>query len=603
MTTTAEPLSNAAQLLQAENLSVTYGDTSVVNGLDMRVGRGEFVALTGPPGCGKSTAALALLGLTRSPGRISSGRVLLGNRDLLAMDHQEASGLRGSDIALVSQGPRGALHPLLRIGDQLTRVLRAGGDLDARAARAEALSWLDRVGIQDPAARIDAYAHELSTGMAQRVVFAMALCRKPSLLVADEPTSGLDVTIQAQVLDDLAATVRSLGTSVLFITQDLSLVARYCQRVLLMDTGRIVDEQTAQAFLSAPRHPYSRSVVALARATPATEAAAPEPDVLLDIHAARKIFPGSRGGASVVAVDDVDLSLRRGETLGLVGESGSGKTTLARCLLQLETLDGGRVELQGTALGEAGAESRAQRAAIQGVFQDPLDSMNPRWSAARIVAEPLARLTSLDRRARRARALEMLQRVGLDETAARALPAALSAGEQQRVAVARAMATDPALIVLDEPTSVLDPQARAELLQLLQQLQEQFRVSYLFISHDLASIRHSCHRVAVLYQGQIVELGSAGQIFETPAHPYTRALIDAETGSVDASQVRLSGDISGTAREGCRLSPRCPFATQPCRESVQALSRLRDGRHLRCSRAVQGELPARSTAAGQRPGG
>lgn len=582
-------------LLQAEGIQLQYGEQTILENFSLEIRRGEFVGLTGPPGCGKSTAALALLGLVRRPGHISAGRVVIGGQDILALDHEAASQLRGREIALVTQGPRGALHPLLSIGEQIVNVLRADGNLDRAAARREAIAWLERVGIQDAAARMNAYVHELSTGMAQRVVFAMALCREPALLVADEPTSGLDVTIQAQVLDDLAATAQRLGTSVLLITQDVGLVAQYCTRVVVMDEGRIVEKQSTEDFFSTPQHPYSRSAVALAAAQPGADNAAPAAELLLEVEAARKVFSGRDDSAQVVAVDDVSLQLHRGETLGLVGESGSGKTTLARCLLQLETLDAGRVRFNGTPLAPAdgSAQYRSQRAAMQVVFQDPLDSMNPRWSAEHIIAEPLTQLTTLPRSERRARVSELLLRVGLPEAVASMLPATLSAGEQQRVAVARAMATEPAFIILDEPTSALDPQARADLLALLRRLQEQFGVSYLFISHDLASIRHACHRVVVLYLGQIVEEGSAKQIFQNPAHPYTRALIDASVtdAAQNAARVRLRGDIASGARRGCYLSARCPFATAQCRQEQQELLRLEDGRQLRCMRAQRGELP------------
>ncbi|MFT7288605.1 MAG: peptide/nickel transport system ATP-binding protein [Halieaceae bacterium] len=583
-------------LLRVQGVYLNYAEHPVLEDFSLEVSHGEFVGLTGPPGCGKSTAALAMLGLVRHPGTISAGRVLLGKRDLLIMDHAAASTLRGREIALVTQGPRGALHPLISVGEQMVNVLRAGGDMDRRSARKEAVAWLQRVGIQDPAARMNAYVHELSTGMAQRVVFAMALCRKPALLVADEPTSGLDVTIQAQVLDDLAATARRLGTSVLLITQDISLIAQYCQRVVVMDTGRIVEEQSVENFFSAPQHAYSRSVVALAAAEPGAGGEKPGADLLLEVDNARKVFGGKSDSSRVIAVDDVTLHVHRGETLGLVGESGSGKTTLARCLLQLETLDAGTVKLGGKALvpTHSSAQYRTQRAAMQVVFQDPLDSMNPRWPVEKIIAEPLTQLTDLSRGDRRARVGELLRRVGLPEAVAGARPAALSAGEQQRVAVARAMATEPAFIVLDEPTSALDPQARADLLVLLRRLQEAFGVSYLFISHDLASIRHGCHRVAVLYLGQIVEEGSARQIFEAPAHPYTRALIDASvTGSAQSSErVRLSGEIANALRDGCYLSARCPFSTPQCRQEKQELISLEDGRRIRCMRALRGELHA-----------
>lgn len=584
-------------LLAAHTLNLVYGDLTALWDFSLTLYRGEFVALTGPPACGKSSAALALLGMARSPGHFLSGQVLLAGSDMLALDHVEASALRGSEIALVTQAPRAALHPLLTVGEQLVNVLRTGTGLSKRDAREQAQRWLQRMGIQDPQARMNAYVHQLSTGMAQRVIFAMAMCREPALLVADEPTSGLDVTIQAQVLDDLAATARELGTTVLLVTQDLSLIAQYCRRVAVMVEGRIVEDRTVEDFFESPEHAYSRSVVSLTAGAPGAESAQPSDDVLLDIRGVQKTFGGDRKNPEVVALENISLQLHRGETLGLVGESGSGKTTLARCLLQLESLDAGEIRFaeQPLASPDQRNDYRNQRAAIQAVFQDPMDSMDPRWTVQEVIEEPLKRLTALDSPARQERVMGLLQRVGLPAAATIAKAVSLSAGEQQRVAVARAMATEPQFIVLDEPTSALGPQATSDLLSLLSQLQDQFGITYLFISHDLASIRNSCHRVAVLYLGQIVEEGSAKQIFEHPRHPYTRALIDADvttsTHKNGGARTRLSGEISNAKAGGCYLAARCPFATSQCRSEAQPLVNLDDGRRLRCARALRNELP------------
>lgn len=596
-------------LLSAAGICVDYEGKRAVDGFSLDIQRGGFVGVMGQPGCGKSTAALALLGLARPPGRITAGQVLWQGRNLLEMDEGRLAGIRGSQIGLVTQSPRSALHPMLTVGAQLAKVYRAHTSASRREAREHALEMLRLVGIQEPARRLDAYVHELSTGMAQRVVIAMALCNQPALLVADEPTSGLDVTIQAQVLDRLWEAAGQLGSAVLLVTQDLGIVANYCDRVVVMHRGAVVEEQTVQGFFQAPRHQYSRRVVGLQAPAPTSSPqpeltrnrAAPEvDDVLVRVHGLRKVFRVPGRTEPMAAVDDIDLAIARGECVGLVGESGSGKTTAGRCLLRLEDPDAGEILFAGRALHRMRpVELRAERARMQIVFQDPLDSMNPRWTVEQVIREPLDLATELSTSEKRDRVLELSRATGLPVDALTRRPRELSAGLQQRVAVARAMVTRPDFVVLDEPTSALTPETTAELVDLLGDLRGRYGVAYLLISHDLTTIRDACDRVVVLYLGQVVEEGRTEQIFGAPRHPYTRALIGAhlsaspERRRVDQTdRTGLLGEIVPVPESlvGCRLSPRCPHAVSRCRTEPQSLEAQADGQRVRCWRALEGDI-------------
>ena len=564
---------------------------------------GEFVGVLGEPGCGKSTAAMALMGLVREPGRIEAGSVRFMGQDLLAVPEPDRAAIRGRDIGLIVQNPRTALHPLMTVGQQISTVFAAHNRTTRRDAAAHAIEMLRMVGINDPARRARAYPHELSTGMTQRVLIAMALSSKPRLLIADEPTSGLDVTIQTQFLDRMWEAARQTGSAVLLVTQNLGIVANYCDRVLIMHEGAIVEQAPVRQFFQAPVHAYSKRVMALqtvgaARAARSRDIAADAPP-LVETRALTKHF-AIRGSRKVVhAVDQVSLSIRPGECVGLVGESGSGKTTTGRCLLRLLPATAGEVLFHGQpVLPMTDAAFRPLRARMQIVFQDPFDSMNPRWTVQDVVGELLALHTELDAAGRAARVDELLALVGLDPALRGVRPAQLSAGRQQRVAIARAIAASPDFVVLDEPTSALTPETTAEIIALLMELSQRLGIAYLFISHDLTTVRYICHRVAVMYLGQVVELGTKEQVFDAPAHPYSQALLgahlfpDLAARRVDhPRRAGLEGEIPSPIDlpEGCYLYGRCPLQTERCRSEKQALSTLPDGRSVRCWRAAAGE--------------
>ncbi len=602
-------------LLSATDLVVEFprrdrAPLRAVDGFALSVRRGEFVCVLGATGCGKSTAALALAGLVRAPGKILSGRVDFDGQDLLSLPEDRRNAVRGRDIGLIVQNPRTSLHPLLTIGTQISNVIRAHNKIGARGAWDRAVEMLRMVGINDPERRARAYAHELSTGMTQRVMIAMALSSKPKLLIADEPTSGLDVTIQTQFLDKMWEAAQATGSAVLLVTQNLGITANYADRVLVMQDGAIIEDAPVRQFFDQPQTEYSRRVLALrereAGSTAASASLAAHAP-LIDVRNLSKQFAIRGSTAKVHAADTVSFSIRPGECLGLVGESGSGKTTTGRCLLHLEHPSSGDVLFHGTSLaGLSDKQFRPFRAKLQMVFQDPLDSINPRWTVAQVIGELLDLHTGLAGPARQARISELLVLVGLDPRVQAVLPRNLSAGRQQRVAIARAIASNPEFIVLDEPTSALTADTTAEIIRLLMDLSARLGLSYLFISHDLTTVRTICHNVAVMYLGQVVEIGTKEQVFQTPRHPYSQALLaahlfpDLEHRRIDrVGGPALSGEIPSPIDlpKGCYLVGRCPAQVPRCADQRQQLAELPDGRSVRCWRVSEGDIATMDTAA------
>lgn len=461
-----------------------------------------------------------------------------------------------------------------------------------------AVELLRSVGIPDPVSRLSAYPHELSGGMCQRVILAFAIAHAPRLLLVDEPTNGLDVTISAQILDLLRDTVRTLHSGLVVVSRDLEVVAHYCERVLVLQNGRVVEQAPVPVFFSAPHEAYSRHLLRaaaasrdpdLSEAVPAaiiSEAAAGEAPVLR-IDGLVKRFP-VKGGKLLTAVNDVSFSIRRGEALALVGESGSGKTTVGRCILRVIEPTSGTIRFKGRDVTHLSpAEFRKLRSRVQIVFQDPFDSMDPRQRIGSAIFEPVRLTRQSDAREGRARVQELLALVGLDRETMTRYPHQLSAGQLQRVGIARAIATEPDVVIFDEPTSALDVSVRAEILNLLRDLQRRLDVAYLFISHDLTAVRRLCHRTAVLYLGKLVEIGETELLFDAPLHPYSRALLSSVL-YPDPTQVRtpfaLSGEIPSPIDQppGCTLHTRCPLATRPCARIVPELEEKRPGRALAC---------------------
>ena len=608
-----EEADSGAPILEAQGLTVRFqgedgAETLAVADFSLTIRPGEFVGIMGEPGCGKSTAAIALMGLVRPPGRIAAGSVHFLGRDLLSLADQEIAAIRGRDIGLIVQNPRTSLHPMLTVGNQISRVYRAHNKVSKKQAWQHAIDMLRMVGMNDPERRVKAHAHELSSGMTQRVLIAMAMSSRPKLLIADEPTSGLDVTIQAQVLDQMWETANQTGSAVLLVTQGLGIIANYCDRVLIMEQGRIIEEAPVHRFFQAPEQDYSRRILATQRQEGGDTSSEAHHDELTDaetiirVSALYKQFPIRGSDHKVHAVDDVSFDIRRGEALGLVGESGSGKTTVGRCLVRLEEPTAGEILFHDAALGSIRrAAFVPYRKAIQIVFQDPFDSMNPRWTVEKVLTEPLDLHTDLRAQEKRARVVELLEMTGLDAALRSDQPRQLSAGQQQRVVIARAIATNPEFIVLDEPTSALSPETRVEIIQLLMQLSRKLGFAYLFISHDLTTVKVICHRVIVMYLGQIVEVGDKDAVFSEPRHPYSKALLashlfpDISDRRVDRTErVTLEGEIPSPVSlpKGCYLYGRCPSQKDACAEMVQQLRAMPDGREIRCWRVTEDDFSA-----------
>jgi len=527
----------SAPLLSIDKLRVRFGDTLAVDGVSLDIRAGERVALVGESGSGKSVTALSILRLVQDAQ--VSGAIRFAGEDLLAKSEHAMRGLRGSDIAMIFQEPMTALNPLYTVGDQIGETIQLHDGASPREARARAIALLARTGITEPERRVNSYPHQLSGGQRQRVMIAMALACRPRLLLADEPTTALDVTIRAQIVELLLELQRDeaekRGMAVLLITHDLNLVRRFAERVAVMEEGVLVESGTVQAIFEAPQHPYTQRLLQ-SRPERRVLPVLPIAPVLLDANDVRVEYPTRLRGLAgwfrrgrFKAVDDVTLSVRQGETLGIVGESGSGKSTLAMALLGLQRISNGSVLFQGRPLADfRGREKTVLRSNLQVVFQDPFSSLSPRQTVERIVGEGLAlHRPELDAAARRAKVIAVLREVGLDRTALTRYPHEFSGGQRQRIAIARALVLEPSILILDEPTSALDVSIQTQVLALLADIQKKHNLGYVFISHDLQVIGAMAHRVAVMQDGNVVESGEVEKIFSNPSEEYTRKLLAA----------------------------------------------------------------------------
>ncbi|MFF5388953.1 ABC transporter ATP-binding protein [Streptomyces sp. NPDC013012] len=525
------PTETPGPLVDVRDLTVSFdradGSVRAVDGLSLTLDEGRALALVGESGSGKSTVAGALLGLHRGTGAKVTGTVRVGGIDVAAAGPADLRRLRGGVTAMVFQDPLSSLDPYYAVGDQIAEVYRIHAGGSRKAARARAVDVLDRVGIPDAARRSRSRPHEFSGGMRQRALIAMALACEPRLLVADEPTTALDVTVQAQILDLLHELRRETGTALLLVTHDVGVAAESVDEVLVMRDGREVERGPVAGVLGAPSEPYTRALLsAVPRLDGPVRTSPREGDVLIEAVGLRREF--GRGERAVTAVDDVSLTVRAGETLGVVGESGSGKTTLGRMLVRLLDPTGGRLRYGGTEIGALSERDlRPYRRELQMVFQDPVASLNPRRSVGESIADPLRAAGERDEKRIRDRVRELLDRVGLDPDRHGAYPHEFSGGQRQRVGIARALAAEPRLIVCDEPVSALDVTTQAQVVELLAALQAELGLGLVFIAHDLAVVRRVGDRVAVMRGGRIVEQGTVEEVYGTPRDPYTRQLLAA----------------------------------------------------------------------------
>jgi len=523
----------------------------VVRDISFQVERGETLALVGESGSGKSMTALSIARLLPPAARVSAGEIKLSGRDLMQISEREMRDVRGSKIAMIFQEPMNSLNPVLTIGDQIAECVRRHQSVTRSAARQQSIELLAAVGLPAPQRNIDEYPHQLSGGMRQRVMVAIALAAQPDLLIADEPTTALDVTIQAQVLDLLKDLQSQFNMGLLFITHDLAVVKQTADRIAVMHQGELVEHGTNEAFFASPKHAYSRALLAAiptaqkrlqrdleqdakrvsAVAQPEAEDAA---GPILSVRNLQVHFP-IRGGVFrravdyVRAVDDVSFDLHAGKTLALVGESGCGKTTVGKAILQLLKSNQGSVQFQQRDLQTLVNEDlRKIRQDLQIVFQDPYSSLNPRMLVGDILEEGMTALAVLKTTQDRKRKIKLLlDQVGLPADSVLRYPHEFSGGQRQRISIARALAVEPKLIVCDEPTSALDVSVQAQVLNLLIDLQEELGMSYLFITHDMAVVSYLADEVAVMHQGQIVEQGPTEQILLQPQHHYTQKLLAA----------------------------------------------------------------------------
>ncbi|MBK0397906.1 ABC transporter ATP-binding protein [Limibaculum sp. M0105] len=522
-------------LLQVRDLSITFrteGRTvRAVDGVSLAIARGETLALVGESGSGKSLTALSTVKLLPDTAEVE-GSVTWRGHEMIGADARSLQQIRGNDISFIFQEPMTSLNPLHTIEKQIGESLALHQGVTGDTARARIIELLTKVGIREPESRLGAFPHQLSGGQRQRVMIAMALANKPELLIADEPTTALDVTIQAQILALLAELRDAEGLAMLFITHDLGIVRRVADRVAVMQAGKIVETGPVAEVFDNPQHPYTRKLLAAepkGRPGPCPDGAEP----LLAGEKVRVWFPIKRGFfkrtvGHIKAVTDIDLTLNRGETLGVVGESGSGKTTLALGLMRLIAAQG-RISFLGRDIqGLRGSGLRALRRDMQIVFQDPYGSLSPRMSVAEIIAEGLGvhGVREPGVTPREAVARQMAE-VGLDPATMDRYPHEFSGGQRQRIAIARAMILKPEFVVLDEPTSALDMTVQTQIVDLLRDLQRRYRLGYLFISHDLRVVRAMAHRMIVMRQGEVVESGTADEVFDNPRTEYARALMAA----------------------------------------------------------------------------
>jgi peptide/nickel transport system ATP-binding protein len=602
----------ADPILQVKNLSIYFKTlthtTRVVDNINFDIYPGETFALVGESGSGKTVTALSLLQLLpRSALFHQESRILLGNQDLLTTSEINLRKIRGQRIGMIFQEPMTSLNPVLTIGEQITEVL-AKNRTKAHHRKKQAIELLRAVEMSEPATRFKQYPHELSGGMKQRVMIAIALAGQPELLIADEPTTALDVTLQAEILSLLKKLQQQTGMAILFITHDLAVVSETAHRVAVMYKGKLVEMATREDFFQAPQHPYSQKLFAVrpslaargkplggltesASSLPEARRAEPRSDSLLTVKNLTVKYSLKQGlfskRATLIAADNISFAIKQGQTLALVGESGCGKTTVGKAIVQLIEEASGEVLLENVNLAQLNKKALQQkRRHVQFIFQDPYGSLDPRMRVVDILAEGLRAQKLLSDPAERQAYLDyLLTQVGLTVQHKGLYPHEFSGGQRQRIAIARALSVSPRLIVCDEPTSALDVSVQAQVLNLLKSLQQQLQVSYLFITHNMEVVAYLADEVAVMYLGRIVEHGTVHQVLLEPKHPYTQMLLQAvptigKPHTVPEIKAELPSPLNRP--QGCHFHPRCPHAMDICKREYPEARVLAENQMVKC---------------------
>ncbi|WP_457650475.1 ABC transporter ATP-binding protein [Profundibacter sp.] len=586
-------------LLQVKNLTISFkSDPPVVDDVSFSVNAGETLALVGESGSGKTLSCRAILQLLPKTANVKSQGVFLNCNDagalnLSTLPRKQMRDIRGNQISMIFQEPMQSLSPLHRIGNQVSEILTLHKDISNREAKAQVLEQFERVGFHNPERVFRAYPFELSGGMRQRAMIAMATVAKPDLLIADEPTTALDVTTQAQVLGLIKELQKETGMSVIFVTHDLGVVANMADSVVVLNRGRVMEAGRVEHVIGAPAHKYTQKLFAAAPVIPAAttpEPPVPHDDPILEMESVSKTYHVRAGSFWSPSIDikacrDINLSVARGKTLAVVGESGSGKTTCARMVLGAEKPDeGGRISFCGEKGGVVLDVNDLQsdqcalfRQQLQPIFQDPYSSFNPRMRVVDALTEPLDINNIGNRSQRRDRAVEVLEWVGLDSRILYRYPHAFSGGQRQRLSIARALAMNPVFLVCDEPTSALDVSVQDQILCLFEDLQKRMGLSYLFISHDLAVVSRIADEVAVMHRGQVVEQAPPCTLFHNPRHPYTQALLAAQPEPDINRPINLDVVAKGAGSADC-----WPEMFRPIEAKSPPLTEIEPGHRVRC---------------------
>lgn len=577
------------ELLKIENLTIGFptksGIHTVVDHVNLEVGKGEIVGIVGESGSGKSMTSLAVMGLLSEEAQVSEGSIQLNGQELLGMSREERRKIQGKNMSMVFQEPMTSLNPVMKIGTQVGESLKLHTDLDKEAIRGRVIEALASVGLRNPELLVDQYPHEISGGMRQRVMIAMAIINHPDLIIADEPTTALDVTVQAQILNLLKKIHRDMGSSILFISHDLNVIKEVCQKVVVMYKGVIVERGDAKEVLKHPKHEYTRKLVASmpdqVRKSQNTKKLLEVQDLNVYYKENKKLFSSKDKRKHII--HDMSFDLYEGEILGVVGESGCGKSTLAKTIVGLNREYDGKLEMD--------------HLKPQMVFQDPFSSLNPARKIGWILEEPLKLKGIKDKKQRKELVNQMLTEIGLDPSFANRYARELSGGQRQRISIGLSLMRGEKLIIADEPVSALDVTVQSQILRLLLKLHDEKNLTYMFISHDLNVVHHMCHRVIVMYLGRIVEMADVDELYDHPCHPYTRMLFDSiltdeekeTTDSVTVNEI-LPETVDGDG--GCTFYGRCRYAGENCLREVPTLTDIGTPGHphlVRCERIAYGE--------------